>query len=149
MSHPFDRHLTSQAIEPSAWLRICCLLILVAATPATAQCNSAPVASDDTVDHTGDPIIIHVLANDEDLDGDPLEIVLGVENCSGEVTEDFGAILLTPNINSSESCTINYQILDGRGGMDSAAVTVLTTHLLFKDSFETGDTTRWVEEEAR
>lgn len=120
------------------------LLTALATTgPGFAQCNSAPMASDDAIFHTGDPIIIHVLANDEDLDGDPLAITVTAEDCAGSVTQDFGALILTPSIDSSEACTINYEINDGRGGMDTAKVNVFTTGLLFKDSFETGNTTRW------
>lgn len=117
--------------------------IVLNPTAATAQCNTAPVAFDDTIYHTGDPLSIHVLANDEDLDGDPLDVTVGDSTCSGTVTEDFGTVILTPDIHSSESCTIEYEISDGREGMASAEITVITTGLLFKDSFETGGTTRW------
>ncbi len=131
-------------------LRLSGFLVLTALAtsgPGFAQCNNSPIAKDDVINHTADPIIIHVLANDEDLDGDALTVTVTGEDCSGEVTTNFGTVLLTPNIVSSESCTIDYDIVDGRGGMDSGVVTVRTTGLLFKDGFETGDITRWSDEE--
>ncbi len=119
------------------------LTALATTGPVFAQCNSAPVAVDDDIFHTGDPMIIHVLANDSDLDGDDLAVTVTDEDCSGDVTESFGTVMLTPDINSSESCAITYKIDDGREGTDTAVVNIHSTGLLFKDSFETGDTTRW------
>ncbi len=118
-------------------------LALFAPSVGYAQCNSAPSATNDEIFHTGDPLIIHVLANDSDLDGDDLAVTVTDEDCSGDVTESFGTVMLTPDIDSSESCVITYKIDDGREGTDTAVVNIHSTGLLFKDSFETGDTTRW------
>ncbi len=49
------------------------ILTLAVHAPVAAQtCDSAPVAADDTVDHLARPLIVDVLANDVEPDGEAL-----------------------------------------------------------------------------
>lgn len=92
--------------------------------------NYAPVAMDDSVNGTEDvPITINVLANDTDQN---VEDVLTVESVTvpsnGETNvETDQSISYIPNLNFCGNDTFNYQINDGKGGTDSALVTVQVT----------------------
>ena len=89
--------------------------------------NSAPTAVDDN-DRTneGEPVIIEVLGNDTDPDGDALSverIVTQPNNGTASVNAD-GTITYTPNADFSGTDTFTYEISDGNGGTDIATVTV-------------------------
>ena len=91
--------------------------------------NDAPNAIDDTVTTTqGEVVAIDVLANDEDVDNDPLSItVTGDPTNAKGVVELLGddTIRFTPAAASVGEDTFTYTIVDGGGGSDSATVTVL------------------------
>lgn len=87
--------------------------------------NDNPVARDDSVSTTEDrAVIINVLANDSDIDGDSLRIVStsssngSVENIEGE------RLRYTPSLDFSGLVSIHYTISDDHGGSHSATVTV-------------------------
>ena len=78
-------------------------------------------------------IKIYVLDNDEDEDGDQLEItdVGNPSNGTAVAIDDDGdgvkdAILYTPS-NSPDTVTFDYTVSDGNGGTDTAEVTVNVT----------------------
>jgi len=99
--------------------------------------NQDPVAVDDDVVATSatDPLIINVLENDSDPDGDPLSIVAtsivlpagvigGAIDANGDGVLD--AIQLRPTAGDTfpESFEVQYTISDGKGGTDTATVHV-------------------------
>jgi len=90
--------------------------------------NDAPVAGDDlssTLINT--PITIAVLANDSDVDGDPLTVsnpVLIDPTRGSVVVNPDGTLSFTPASNVSGPVTISYTVSDGHGGSDTATVTV-------------------------
>jgi VCBS repeat-containing protein len=87
--------------------------------------NDPPVAANDRVSTSEDtPVVIPVLANDGDLDGDPLSVV-SANAANGRVTiNPDGTIVYTPNANFNGVDTITYAISDGAGGFSTATVTV-------------------------
>jgi T1SS-143 domain-containing protein len=88
--------------------------------------NDAPVAGADTASTAEDvPVVINVLANDSDVDGDPLTVT-GATATNGVVTINpvTGALTYTPNANFNGSDTISYTISDGNGGTASGSVAV-------------------------
>ena len=88
--------------------------------------NDAPIAADDTVTRTDwDSFDIDVLANDSDVDGDPLTII-GAVGASGVSNVSFTETTLTytPNNGFVGEVTIEYTIEDNRGATDSARVLV-------------------------
>lgn len=88
--------------------------------------NDAPDAIDDTATTDEDtPVTIDVLANDTDVDGDPLEIVgASVPAAQGTVDIVGGQLVYTPAENFNGDAIITYSISDGNGGTDMAEVLV-------------------------
>jgi|GEM_PF-3998030 len=125
------------------------LLLLALCPPASGQCNAAPVAAADTVVYIGGPVlVVDVLANDVEPDGEALAIDNLSTTCTGTLSEDLGLVTLAVSSFPAE-CTIDYRITDESGGSDTATVIVLDGTEVFADGFETGDTSRWSESQAR
>ncbi|GAA0477594.1 hypothetical protein GCM10009096_19360 [Parasphingorhabdus litoris] len=95
--------------------------ITVTVTPV----NDPPVAANDIADTDEEvPLVIPVLANDVDLDGDPLTVTNAIA-ANGTVTiNPDGTITYTPNVDFFGTDTITYTISDGNGGTSSATVAV-------------------------
>ncbi|HSB73906.1 MAG TPA: Ig-like domain-containing protein, partial [Candidatus Methylomirabilis sp.] len=96
---------------------------------ATAPANRAPVANPDTETTPEDtPVVILVLANDTDADGNTLTVtgVSGATNGTATINAN-GTITFTPALNFNGTGGFNYAISDGNGGTASAAVTVTVT----------------------
>jgi large repetitive protein len=87
--------------------------------------NDPPVATNDTATTNEDtPVTVAVLANDTDIDGDPLTVVSATAANGTVVINPNGTITYTPNANFNGTDTITYQISDGKGGFSTATVTV-------------------------
>lgn len=104
--------------------------------------NRPPNAVDDSASTAfGAPVTIAVLGNDSDPDGDPLTITEAANGVHGTVTAfvsegaalrlrgslsapTTGALVYTPAAGFSGTDSFSYVVSDGRGGTDSALVTV-------------------------
>jgi len=88
--------------------------------------NTPPRAFDDNATApAGDAIIINVLANDTDADGDGLTINDTGEPAGGSTARTGdGAIRYTPASGFTGSDSFTYSVTDGSGGSDTARVTV-------------------------
>ena len=88
--------------------------------------NDAPVAVDDVVSTDEDtPLTIVVIANDTDVDGDPLVITSATNGANGTVTVNAdGTVTYTPNAGFNGQDSFTYDISDGKGGTDTATVTI-------------------------
>jgi hypothetical protein len=87
--------------------------------------NTAPTAVDDqAVTDIGTPVVIDVLANDTDLDGDPLHIVSTSQPLHGGADIEQDGVRYTPGAGHTGSDTFTYMVADGRGGLSEATVTV-------------------------
>ncbi|MCE4224898.1 tandem-95 repeat protein [Methylobacterium sp. C25] len=94
--------------------------------------NPAPNAVDDAAATTENmPVTIDALANDNNLDGDPLVIVESGDAAPraghGQVSVVGGRLVYTPNANFNGIDTITYSISDGNGGISTASVSVTVT----------------------
>ncbi len=90
--------------------------------------NDNPVAVDDeatTVEDT--QTTISVLANDEDIDGDELTVVVNTVTNGGAVKNPDNTIAFTPQLNFIGTASIGYTVTDGNGGSASATVVVTVT----------------------
>ena len=88
--------------------------------------DNDPEANDDAVTTNEDmPVIINVLANDRDANSDPLNVVVLTAPAHGMVVANLdGTVTYTPDLNYSGIDSFTYQVDDGNGNTDSAAVTI-------------------------
>ena len=87
--------------------------------------NNPPDAVDDSTTTPEDtPVIIDVLANDTDIDGDTLVIDSVTKGASGSVTNNGSNVTYTPNPDFNGTDSFTYTISDGNGGTDTATVNV-------------------------
>jgi len=90
--------------------------------------NTAPIAVDDaTKVNCGAPVVIDVLANDTDRDRHALSVLSFTQPANGSVTKNAkGQLVYTSNgINCGINDKFTYTVTDGRGGTDTATVTVM------------------------
>ncbi len=98
----------------------------MAATVTVAEPNQAPEAVDDQAEVTeGESVLIDVLQNDSDPDGDELQITEVTDPDNGTAVVESEAILYTPDAAFVGEDAFSYTISDGRGGESTATVTVL------------------------
>ncbi len=87
--------------------------------------NDAPAAGADSATTTADtPVVINVLSNDSDVDGNPLSVTAWTNGALGTVTcTAAGACTYTPG-GTSGTDTFTYTVSDGAGGLTTGTVTV-------------------------
>lgn len=93
--------------------------------------NVAPVAADDAAATIIDaPVVVDVLTNDTDPNGDALAVrsVDAASTAGGTVTLVGGVVTYTPPAGFSGTDTFAYVLEDSRGGSDTATVTVTVTN---------------------
>ncbi|WP_094985636.1 retention module-containing protein [Cellvibrio mixtus] len=88
--------------------------------------NDAPVAADDyfTIDEDT-PLVIspsQLLANDTDVDGNPLTIITIQSAVNGTLNVVGGNIVFTPAADYSGPASFRYTISDGKGGFSTGTV---------------------------
>ncbi|MET4129631.1 Hint domain-containing protein [Roseovarius sp. MBR-6] len=88
--------------------------------------NDAPVAApDSSATDFETPVTIDVLANDSDVDGDPLTVSLATPGTNGTTTVNpDGTITYTPDDGFSGTDTFDYTVDDGNGGTATSTVSV-------------------------
>lgn len=98
--------------------------VLITVNPVDTP-NNAPVAVDDTADvDQGANVLIDVLSNDSDPDGDTLIITSVTASANATAVIEGDAIRYTPNAGFSGPDTITYEVSDGAGGTATASVQV-------------------------
>jgi hypothetical protein len=103
----------------------------------TTTANHMPVAKNDlTRTESNQPLLISVLANDNDPDGDKLEIT-SVESFTEKGSfvrvNENGDLVFTPALDFVGRDTFSYSISDGNGGSDNAKVTVVVSKVADSD----------------
>ncbi len=102
-----------------------------ASDPVTATpVNTAPTAVDDATTTDEDrAIVIRVLDNDTDVDGDSLSVIaVGTpSNGAAAITGNATTVTYTPNSSFHGSDSFTYTVSDGNGGTDTGTVTVTVT----------------------
>ena len=89
--------------------------------------NPPPVAVNDTATTAEDtPVLIPVLPNDSDPDGDPLTVISAAATV-GTATVVGNQVQYVPPANFNGTATITYTISDGNGGTSTATITVTVT----------------------
>ena len=101
------------------------VMVMVTAPPPPA--NNPPVATDDEAEtDEGESVMINVLANDTDADGNSLTIIDATDGNNGtvDVAMDGASVTYTPNADFAGEDEFMYTVSDGQGGMDTATVMV-------------------------
>ena len=106
---------------------------VTAATPPPGT-NRPPVAvSDAATTGFGTPVVINVLANDSDPDGNPLTVAVAGQPANGVAAVNAdGTVTFTPNAGFSGATSFTYGVSDGKGGTAAAAVSVTVQQRVFK-----------------
>ncbi|WP_369435801.1 Ig-like domain-containing protein [Vibrio cidicii] len=92
---------------------------------ARASSNALPQASDDTAVVTRNgSVVIDVLSNDTDADGDSLTLLEGASADIGSVSVVNNQLSYTTQSQFFGVATITYSVTDGNGGTGTAKVTV-------------------------
>ncbi|AFY64935.1 tandem-95 repeat protein [Geitlerinema sp. PCC 7407] len=93
--------------------------------------NDAPVATDDnfTIAEDATSVALNVLANDSDVDGNPLTVFSFAQPTNGQVSRDpvSQRLIYTPVSNFTGVDSFSYVISDGQGGTDTAIATITVT----------------------
>lgn len=90
--------------------------------PASST-NSAPVANNDSATTSGSSVVIAVLSNDTDADGDTLSISSFTQGSKGSVTQSGNNLIYTPARNFKNGDSFSYTVTDGTASA-SATVTI-------------------------
>ena len=88
--------------------------------------NTPPVAADDSATvGTAGAVNVPVLANDSDADGDALTIAAFSQGTAGTVADVGGGVLRYTHTSMGQPIdSFTYTVSDGRGGTDTATVTI-------------------------
>ena len=88
--------------------------------------NDAPVAADDAASADEDAaVIVDVLTNDTDIDGDALTVASLGSAANGTLVDNGnGTVTYTPNTDFTGTDSFTYTVSDGNGGTDTATVNV-------------------------
>lgn len=95
-------------------------------TVTITNTNDVPTAEDDFASTPlNTPVVIDVLLNDSDPDGDPLQVQGIPTSADGTVdVNPDGSITFTPNPGFTGAAVINYTVVDPSGATDPAIVVV-------------------------
>lgn len=126
--------------------------LIILTLDAHGVCNSAPEAAADFVTAASfKPVLITPLANDSDIDGDPLSLTLLDSQCPGGLVTNNGDGTITYRRTSGASglCTLRYRAEDSSQAESEESNIDITTPIfgdgIFADGFESGNTSAWVE----
>jgi len=94
--------------------------------PAPGPTNGPPAAADDTASTARDAsVVVDVLANDTDPDGDELQLASVGTPADGTATARAdGSVTYAPNAGFEGSDVFTYSVSDGEGGTDTANVAI-------------------------
>ncbi|WP_244082553.1 Ig-like domain-containing protein [Desulforhabdus sp. TSK] len=113
---------TLTATGPGGMARTAAAVTVVNALPV---CLNDVSATDEDV-----PVVIHVLANDTDPDGDALQVKETGQGLHGSASiRPDGSILYSPQANYHGSDQFTYTVTDGHGGLATATVDVTVSSL--------------------
>ena len=98
----------------------------------------APVAVDDVATVAeDDSVVISVLTNDTDIDGDALTVT-GASSADGIASTDGTTVTYSPAADAVGTHTVSYTVDDGTGLTDTATVTVTVTPVNDAPAFTAG-----------
>lgn len=98
--------------------------------------NHPPEANDDHVTTDENvPVVINVIGNDQDVDGDALVVTSFTQATSGTVTDNAdGSLTYAPNPGYSGTDSFTYTVSDGKGGTGTSTVYITISKLVHAPS---------------
>jgi hypothetical protein len=97
---------------------------------SSASPNTRPLAEDDqAITNQGSSIDVNVLVNDIDPDGDPLILELFSPAHGSVIDNHDSTVTYTPDSSFYGTDSFEYAIHDGRGGRDTASVTIMVSQV--------------------
>jgi large repetitive protein len=110
--------------------------------------NDAPVAVNDSASTNQEiPVVIAVLTNDRDVDGNTLSVIsVSTPAYGSAVINKNSTITYTPRLGWSGTDSFTYKISDGKGGTATATVSITIAaakNVIFKDDFGACDASAW------
>lgn len=103
--------------------------------------NNPPVIRDDTARALfGQSVVVNVLANDSDPDGDVLSVVEVGTPSHGSASLAGNVVTYTPEPGFSGQDSFTYRVIDGRGGTGSATVRITVAMQPNRDPIANNDT---------
>ncbi|WP_038909840.1 cadherin-like domain-containing protein, partial [Dickeya dadantii] len=97
-------------------------------TVTVTAVNDAPVAAADTATTNEDtPVTVDVLANDSDVDGNPLTVTAATAGNGTVVINADGTLTYMPDANFNGTDTVTYTVSDGAGGVVTGTLTITVT----------------------
>ncbi|MDH5293369.1 MAG: cadherin-like domain-containing protein, partial [Acidimicrobiia bacterium] len=101
-----------------------------------------PVAVDDSTSTPQDTaVVVDVLANDTDVNGDTLSVDSVTQGSNGSVVNNGTDVTYTPNASYNGTDSFTYTVSDGNGGTDTATVTVSVSEPVVLDDIQKGTAT--------
>ncbi len=90
--------------------------------------NDVPFANPDVAaTNINVPVMVNILLNDSDIEGDPLSVTAVTQGANGVVTISGASVIYTPNSGFEGMDTFMYTVGDGQGGSAMADVTISVT----------------------
>lgn len=117
---------------------------LLMSSTAFGGCN-APIAMADVAENYGGALVVDVLANDRDPDGDELSVMV-TGTCPGATIEVRGSLIYVETTSHQPlGCTFGYRVTDVNGLVANSQIQLnaVTLGPIFNDGFEVGSTSRW------
>lgn len=95
------------------------------------QENNLPVTVDDVVslDENASVHIVDLLSNDKDIDGDAISIDSWSDTSNGSLEKIEEGFVYTPDPGFSGSDSFSYTVVDTRGGISTASVSILVKNI--------------------
>ena len=124
------------------------IVTAIQAPGVVADCNSPPTAVDDATSTYHEPVLIDVLANDSDVDGQALAVTITGGTCLavGTATVDFELVRFVPDTFLETECLLIYSVTDEGGLSDQGTITIAVDDpTIFTDDFESGNFSAWTD----
>lgn len=131
---------------PKASIVIGLAVLVLGFAEVSLFADQAPEAQNDSADYYGHRLVVDVLTNDVELDGEALTLSLDSTNCPASLAISFDGPLVVVDTNPATppvSCTITYRVTDERDDFDTAVLSLIAQPGVFSDGFETANTSRW------
>ena len=128
-----------------SWCGTGCGAVLLLALIATTALAAGPVANSDSAFHYGPAVVVDVLTNDTEADGEILSLTVdSVGTCIEGLSVVNELIRFAPTSAAPTTCFMTYRVIDESGDSDDADLNFIgVSGEIFSDDFESGNLNAW------